>query len=164
MSSSKIVHADNTEESVSACGNTKVIDTDWLQIDFVAYDKAGHLSRYTLQADYDVNLSNDLLALGGTLTPSPVVVPWAPAAVQVGPTYADARSGALPPYGGATAPTWTGGAIRLKVKATGTGGAFPYTCCYQLQLRSHKRTIVNCDDWDDWGHINYTEYSFNVVV
>jgi hypothetical protein len=83
--------------------------------------------------------------------------------VQVGPTYADARSGALPPYGGAAAPTWTGGAIRLKVKATGPGGAFPYTCCYQLQLRSHKRTIVNCD-YSDWGHSNYTEYSFNVTV
>jgi hypothetical protein len=159
----RIVREDGAESPVSACGNTQVTESDWLQIDFVAYDQAGHLSRYTLHANYDVNLSNDLLALGGTLTPSPIAPPWGPAAIQVGPTYADARSGALPPYGGATAPMWAGGAIRLKVKATGQGGAFPYTCCYQLQLRSHKRTIVSCD-YSDWGHHNYTEYSFNVVV
>ena len=159
----KILHADGTETDVSPCGNVPVNATDFLQIDFVAHDPDGHLALYTLQATYDVNLANNLLALGGILSPSPVVVPWAPAAAQVGPSYADARSANPPPYGGATAPTWHGGALRLKVKATGPGGAFPYTCCYQLELRAHKRTIVSCD-YSIWGHTNYTEYSFNVVV
>ena len=49
------------------------------------------------------------------------------------------------------------------MKATGPGGAFPYTCCYQLELRAHKRTIVNCDQ-SLWGHVNLSEYSFTIVV
>lgn len=158
-----IVHDDATETPVEACGNVPVIESDVLQIDFVAHDPDGHLGRYTLQATYDVNLANNLLALGGTLTPSPIPPPWAPAAAQVGPTYADALSANPPPYGGATSPTWNGGAMRLQVKATGPGGAFPETCCYQLELRSHKRTIVDCN-YSDWSHTNYTEYSFNITV
>lgn len=158
-----ILHGDGTESIASPCGNVRVTEKDWLQVDFVAHDPDGHLAKYTLQATYDVNLANDLLALGGALTPSPVVVPWAPAATQVGPTYTDARSANPPPNGGASAPIWHGGVMRLKVKATGPGGAFPYTCCYQLELRSHKRTIVDCD-YSLWGHANYTEYSFTVVV
>jgi hypothetical protein len=158
-----IVHADATETPVAACGNVPVTESDWLQIDFVAHDPDGHLGRYTLQATYDVNLANNLLGLGGTLTPSPIPPPWASAAAQVGPTYTQARSANPPPYGGAAAPTWHGGAMRLKVKATGPGGAFPYTCCYQLELRSHKRTIVDCN-YSDWSHTNYTEYSFNITV
>jgi len=158
-----IVHPAGPPTAVEACGNVPVTDEDILQIDFVAHDPDGHLGRYTLQATYDVNLANDLLALGGTLSPSPIAPMWAPAATQVGPTYTDARSANLPPYGGAVAPTWHGGAMRLEVPATGPGGAFPETCCYQLELRSHKRTIVDCN-YSDWGHTNYTEYSFNISV
>ena len=152
-----ILHSDGSETPVSACGNVPVKVADQLQIDFVAYDPDGHLGRYTLQATYDVNLANDLLALGGTLVPSPIGPAWAPAAPHVGPSYADALAG------GAVSPTWRGGAIRLTVPATGPGGAFPYTCCYQLELRSHKRTIVDCN-YTDWGHTNYTEYSFNIAI
>ncbi len=57
-------------------------------------------------------------------------------------------------------PYWAGGAMRLQVKAK---LAFPKTCCYQLQLRAHKRTIVNCDN-SLWGHTNYSEFSFLVEV
>ena len=159
-----IKHPDNSETSLSACGNTTVTGDDQLIVDFVAYDPNGHLAMYSLQATYDVNLANPLLALpGAVLEPSPVAVPGVPTAVQVGPSYADARSANPAPHGGASAPVWTGGVIRLTVKATGPGGAFPYTCCYQLELRAHKRTIVNCDQ-SLWGHVNLSEYSFTIVV
>jgi hypothetical protein len=154
----KILHNYGTESDVSACGNVHVKATDWLQIDFVAHDPNGHLAMYSLQATYDVNLANDLLSLpSATLSASPVAVAGVPPAAQVGPNYAAAR------LAGAVAPTWTGGVVRLKVKATGPGGAFPYTCCYQLELRGHKRTIVNCDH-SLWGHTNLSEYSFTIVV
>lgn len=160
----RIEHADGSESAVSACGNVAVRSTDWLVVDFVAHDPDGHLALYTLQATYDVNLVNPLLTLpSATLEPSPVPVLGVPAAVQVGPTYADARSANPPPHGGASAPVWRGGVIRLRVRATGPGGAFPYTCCYQLELRAHKRTIVNCDH-SLWGHANLSEYSFTIVV
>jgi hypothetical protein len=155
----KILHADGTESEVGVCGDVPVQDGDQLQIDFVAHDPDGHLSYYTLQTTYDLNLANNLLALGGTLTPSPVAPAWAPAppAAQVGPGYDNARAG------GAVAPTWHGGAIRLTVDAK---TAFPKTCCYQLELRAHKRTIYHCDTGLHtlWGHTNYTEYSFLVNV
>ena len=154
----KILHHDGTESDVSACGNVHVKATDWLQIDFVAHDPNGHLAMYSLQATYDVNLANDLLALpSATLSASPVAVAGVPAAAQVGPNYAAAR------LAGAVSPTWTGGVVRLTVKATGPGGAFPYTCCYQLELRGYKRTIVNCDH-SLWGHANLSEYSFTIEV
>jgi hypothetical protein len=154
----KILHADGTESNVSACGKVKVGDTDFLQIDFVAHDPNGHLAMYNLQATYDVNLANNLLALSGAvLTSSPVAVPGVPAAAQVGPDYAQAR------LAGAVSPVWNGGVVRLTVKATGPDGAFPYTCCYQLELRAHKRTIVSCDH-SLWGHANLSEYSFTIEV
>jgi hypothetical protein len=139
--------------AVGPCGNEIIGPYDRLQVDFFAHDPEGHLAYYTLQATYRENLARNLLGLAGmTLTPlggAPV-----PAAVQVGPTYAQARSD------GATAPTWNGGAIRLEVPAQ---LVFPETCCYQLELRAHKRTIVHCNH-GFWNHTNYSEYSFMIVV
>jgi hypothetical protein len=144
---------------VSACGTVPIGPQDLLQVDFFANDPEGHLSRYTLQATYKENLAINLLALPGiTLTPLGGVS--VPAAAQVGPNYYQARSPNPPPAGGAAAPTWNGGAIRLEVLAR---LAFPETCCYQLELRAHKRTVVNCD-YSDWGHTNYSEYSFMITV
>jgi hypothetical protein len=155
----KIIHTDATEIEVGACSNAPVNKTDILQVDFMAYDPEGHLAYYTLQATYGENLAINLLGLPGvTLTPlggAPV-----PAAVQVGPTYANARSASLPPHGGAVAPIWRGGSIRLQVPAY---LAFPESCCYQLELRAHKRTIVNCDH-TLWNHINYSEFSLMITV
>ena len=75
-----------------------VKNDDWLVVDFVAYDPNGHLALFNLQATYDVNLANPLLGLpSATLAPSPIAVPGVPAAIQVGPTYADARSANPPP-------------------------------------------------------------------
>jgi hypothetical protein len=143
---------------VGACGNVPIGDHDLLQVDFVAHDPEGHLAKYTLQATYKENLARDLLtqpsvSLSPYLGPAPV-----PAAAQVGPTYTDALL--TNPLPRAISPTWAGGAIRLEVLAR---EAFPETCCYQLELRAHKRTVVDCDH-SLWGHTNYTEYSFMVVV
>ena len=81
--------------------------------------------------------------------------PPVPSAAQVGPDYATART--LPQT--AVAPTWTGGAIRLSISAT---IAFPESCCYQLELRAFKRTIVNCQANN--AHRNLSERSFQVTV
>ena len=160
-----ILHANNTTTDVGACGNVHIDDSDLLQIDFVAHDPDPHphLAFYTLSLHYDVNLQTDLLnpALANwSLDPSPIPPGWAPAAAQVGPTYADALVD-VPP---ASSPYWAGGAVRLKVKAK---AVFPYTCCYQLALYAHKRTIggggYSCDHsfWNQW---NRTEYSFTITV
>lgn len=161
----RIVRRDNNNvptgevAEVGACGNVPVGPHDLLQVDFFAHDPEGHLAQYTLQATYGENQARNLLNLPGmTLTPlggAPVT-----AATQVGPTYAAARSANPPPAGGAVAPTWRGGAIRLEAQAI---HAFPETCCYQLELRAHKRTVVSCDH-SLWGHTNYSEYSFMIVV
>jgi hypothetical protein len=148
----KIIHADSSEIRVDPCGNVPINDTDVVQIDFVAHDPDGHLAYYTLDASYDVNLSRNLLALGGTLTPSPFPA-WAPPAAQVGPDYGSAIAQ------GATHPIWQGGTIRLEMLAK---TAFPETCCYQLELRAYKRTIDSCDY--NYPHRNVTQYSFMIVV
>ncbi len=144
---------------VSACGNVPIGPQDLLQVDFFAHDPEGHLAYYTLINTYRENLALNLLAMPGmTLTPlggAPV-----PAAAQVGPSYAQARSANPPPVGGALALIWHGGAIRLEVLAQ---LAFPETCCYQLELRAHKRTVVDCNH-SLWNHTNYSEYSFMIVV
>jgi len=144
---------------VGACDNVRVGPQDLLQVDFLAHDPEGHLAYYTLQATYRENLARNLLALP-SLTLTPLGGAPVPAAVQVGPAYVQARSANPPPAGGAAAPTWHGGAIRLQVLAR---EAFPETCCYQLELRAHKRTVVSCSH-TLWGHINYSEYSFMIVV
>ncbi|HEX6125307.1 MAG TPA: carboxypeptidase-like regulatory domain-containing protein [Pyrinomonadaceae bacterium] len=151
---------DGSEINIAACGNEKIQGGDILRIDFIADDPHNHLAYYTLSAIYAENLAVDLLDLGGTLTPlggAPV-----PAAVQVGPNYG------TPVYGpgstalsqGATAPVWRGGAIRLEVSAA---DAFPETCCYQLELIAHKRTIVSCD-YSLWGHSNKSTYALGITV
>jgi hypothetical protein len=147
---------------VGACGNVPIGPQDLVQVDFFAYDPEGHLAYYTLQATYRENLARNLLALPGmTLAPLPGAP--VPAAVQVGPRYDLARRPnppTPPPDGGAAAPTWHGGAIRLEVPAH---LAFPESCCYQLELRAHKRTVVDCSH-TLWGHTNYSEYSFMIAT
>ncbi|HEX6738107.1 MAG TPA: hypothetical protein VF310_07550, partial [Vicinamibacteria bacterium] len=62
---------------------------------------------------------------------------------------------------GAAAPIWRGGMLRLTIPDARQ--AFPETCCYQLELRAYKRTIVSCDH-SFLPHSNLSEYSFTVVV
>jgi hypothetical protein len=118
-----------------------------LEIDFRVHDSSGHLARYWLWATYKENLMVDLLALpGASLTPL--------TAAQVGPTYGEALGQ------GATAPHWYGGNVRLTVPAS---QAFPEPCCYQLELRAWKRTVVNCNA-DNFLHRNRSEYTLGVGV
>jgi hypothetical protein len=164
----KILHSDGRPATdLGACGNTTINDTDVLQIDFAAYDPDAHLAYYTLTANYDINLKTDLLnpaLTGWSLIPSPAPPVWAPAAVQVGPNYGDPNPVLSALDQGASSPDWAGGAIRLRVNAN---AVFPYTCCYQLQLYAHKRTIggggTSCDH-SFWNQYNVTEYSFTITV
>jgi len=149
-----------TEIDIAACGNEHVHHGDILRVDFIADDPNNHLAYYTLNAIYAENLAVDLLSLGGTLTPlggAPV-----PAAAQVGPNYGSAvyGPGSTALSQGAASPIWRGGAIRLEVSAA---LAFPETCCYQLELIAHKRTIVGCD-YSLWGHANKSTYALGITV
>lgn len=151
----RIVRAGGGTEVIGPCGDVTIRAGDVLEVDFIAYDAQGHLASYDMLATYGENLAQNLIALGGVLTSLLGGAPPVPAAAQVGPDYATAR--AFPQS--ATAPTWTGGAIRLSIPAT---IAFPESCCYQLELRAYKRTIVNCADNN--AHRNLSERSFQVSV
>lgn len=159
----RIVHNDRTITNLAACEGDTINDTDILEVDFMAYDPDGHLAYYTLNATYDENKINHLL--NHLSNPSVQLTPLTtggsvPAAIQVGPSYAKARSSNPAPDGGATAPIWHGGALRLRIPAK---LAFPKTCCYQLELIAHKRTIVNCND-SLWSHSNFSHYTFMITV
>lgn len=154
----RIVRAGGGQVVIGPCGEVTVGAGDILEVDFVAYDAQGHLAFYDLIATFGENGSRDLIGLGGTLTPLPGGAPGVPAATQVGPDYATAR---VAPQN-AAAPTWTGGAIRLSIPAVSPSGAFPESCCYQLELRAYKRTIVNC--LANNAHRNLSERSFQVTV
>ena len=161
----KILHSDGTDTAVGACEKISIKHDDKIQIDFMAHDPDGHLSMYTLRATYGENLAINLLSpsilnhLQTTFTPSAAVAPVPPAS-QVGPYYGHPNATLSALDQGATRPKWYGGAIRLIALAS---LVFPTTCCYQLELRAHKRTIVNCDE-SLWGHTNYSEYSFMIIV
>jgi hypothetical protein len=149
----RVVHAAGGSTAIGGCGEVRLTAGDVLEVDFIAHDGQGHLASYSLVATYGENLANNLLTAGGTLAPlggAPV-----PAATQVGPDYATARSAPQ----NATAPFWAGGAIRLSIPAA---LAFPESCCYQLELRAYKRTIVDC--LANNAHRNLSERSFQVSV
>ena len=118
-----------------------------LEIDFQVTDPDGHLAVYSLIATWGLNQSTNLLALGTVTALSP--------ATQVGPTYGEALAEV-----GAVAPIWKGGSYRLTILDAAT--AFTEPCCYQLELRAWKRTIVSCDGGYD--HDNLTEYSLGVGI
>ena len=159
----KIIHADGTAETVGPCGNLTISQSDTLQIDLYAYDTDRHLMYYTLHSTWKKNLTADILAAAkahGSIAPLPAAAlaelpPGIPAALQAGPEYIDALAQ------GATAPDWACGGVRVIVPAT---AVFPETCCYQLELRAYKRTIVSCQYDERVGHANLTEYSLGIRV
>jgi hypothetical protein len=109
---------------IPACGVTEIKGN--LVIDFEASDADGHLEQFALTIHYGAGIVADLLALpGASLTNV--------AADYVGPTYAQAL------VEGATAPTWTGGSMRLTVPAS---EAFPEPCCYLIRLEAWKRHVL----------------------
>ena len=139
---------------IGPCTNFDATGGGSLEIDFLAHDPDGHLAYYSLLATYGENLAINLLSVpGATLAPGPAGP--VPPAAQVGQTYALARGQ------GATAPTWHGGTLRLTIPDL--RNAFPQTCCYQLELRAYKRTIVNCNHGFH-SHRNLSELSFAVMV
>jgi hypothetical protein len=140
---------------IEPCDNVCIVDTDQLVIDFVAYDPDAFLAYYTMTLFYGDYAPIDLVALAGAagLSASPIAPAWCPPAAQVGSDYKSALAE------GATAPWWTGGAIRLTVPAD---KAFPMTCAYLLQLYAFKRTISDCDH-SFWGQYNLSETTFTIV-
>jgi hypothetical protein len=141
---------------VGACATFNAKDGGTLAIDFMAHDPDGHLGLYSLHANYGNNLSIDLLSLpGATLGAGPAVGGVPSAGALVGPDYGSALAQ------GAASPHWKGGVVTLTIP--NLHHAFPETCCYQLQLYVHKRTVVSCDH-SFWGHANLSELSFTVIV
>ncbi len=138
------------KSDLAACSEAAIAATDELRIRFQASDTDGHLSRYTLQVTYGENQKRVLIdgapLLGATLHEHPSV------GNHVGPTY----SKYLTLVPGAS-PVWHGGDYELLVDAA---AVFPITCCYQLELRAYKRTIVSCRH----DHRNLSERSFMVRV
>jgi hypothetical protein len=99
-----------------------------LEIDFEVTDPDAHLAVYSLIATWGLNSSKSLLPMG-TITALT-------SGAFTGPTYGEALGQ------GATAPLWSGGRYRLTV--ADAAKVFEEPCCYQLELRAWKRTIVNC--------------------
>ena len=117
-----------------------------LEIDFQVNDPDGHLAYYSLITTWGLNESKDLLSLG-TVTPLG-------GGTFEGPTYGQALGQ------GASAPLWHGGSYTLTIP--NAASAFEDPCCYQLELRAYKRTIVDC--WGGYAHANLTEYSLGVGI
>ncbi|MET0341720.1 MAG: carboxypeptidase-like regulatory domain-containing protein [Polyangiales bacterium] len=141
--------------SAGPCSNVNASDGGSLEIDVVAYDVDGHLASYSLIATYGLDLAVDLLSLpGAVLTPVPLGA--VPAADYVGPDYGAVRS---PPQS-AAGPTWHGGGLRLTIPDA--RHAFPETCCYQIELRAYKRSVVSCNHTFSLQKLSY--YSLTVVV
>ena len=131
------VHRGPTTITLEGCAFETLQDDDELTIDFIAHDPDGHLAEFTLDVHFDVNLVTDLIPLG-TLGPSPTPLLGVAPAAQAEQNYAAAVAA------GATRPTWEGGAFRLTLTGAGLKAAFPYPCCYLMQLEAWKRNIVSC--------------------
>ena len=139
--------------SAGPCSNIDASAGGVLEVDFIAYDVDEHLAYYSLIATYGEDLAVNLLtATGATL--APIGLLGVPAADFVGPDYGAAR------VDGAASPHWRAGGLRLTVPDL--RNAFPETCCYQLELRVYKRTIVSCNY--NYTPDKLTYYSLTVVV
>jgi hypothetical protein len=152
---------------VGVCGSVNAAAGN-LEVDFQVTDASGYLGWYTLIATYGLNQSVNLLDRAGAS-----VIALAPA-IQTGwdPAVGPPAKNSAGTYGvalsqGATPPLWYGGHFRLTVPAA---NAFPEPCCYQLELRAYKRTIVggggplvfSCDA--GYPYRNLTEFSIGVGV
>lgn len=142
-----------TPEAIVPCERYEYGPNDEVEIDFYAYDPDGHLAGWTLDATFGLNEISHLTSLAAAPALSALPgVPGIPAAPQLASSYRDAVTA------GATSPTWGGGAYRLRLNRDQTHAMFPKPCCYQLELRASKRTIVSCTATT--AHENLTEYSF----
>lgn len=145
---------------VDPCDTTGYTPGTTVEIDFLAHDSDRHLAFYVLESSWGLNQSRNLLNRpGASVTPIVPGTPtgWAPG--QGEGNYGTALSQ------GAVAPHWEGGAYRLTLPLE---EAFPEPCCYQLELRAYKRTVVGYGS-GCYGYIvsingNRTEYSLGVGV
>ena len=139
-------------KEVGPCDVVNRLSTELLEIEFMAHDPDGHLWAYELHSTYRESLAVDLLqGPGRTLTCA--------AGEQIGPTYTDALAQ------GAAAPEWHGS--RSYKVTVPVSVAFPEPCCYQLELRAYKRTVVNCSTESDYHyahHWNLSQYNLGVGV
>jgi hypothetical protein len=140
-------------EEVRPCAVVDRVLNQSLEVEFLAYDPSGYLAQYSLLATYGEDGQVDLLHRASSVLET---VPPAAPGVQVGPTYGQALGQ------GAAAPYWYGGHYKLTVDV---GEAFPEPCCYQLELRAWKRTVVGCDtDIHDLHYWNLSQYTIGVGV
>jgi len=133
---------------VQACGQYNLHDTDSVEIRFYAYDPNAHLHSFSLTAYYG---ENDFFSIIPAHTAvgdggAGVIPSAAPVGVPVPSTYVPVPSA-----------QWEGGVMKVTVP----GSAFPRTCCYLLDLRAYKRTIVSCSY--DYVHNNVSQRSFMVT-
>jgi hypothetical protein len=130
-----------------------------VEIDFLAHDPDGHLGQYMLSSNWGLSDSRELLGRPGVSVTPLGTAPTGWALGQASGNYGTALTQ------GAVAPSWTGGRYRLTMPVT---EAFPEPCCYQLELRAWKRTIIGSKS----GHTftcsgdnrNQTHYSIGVGV
>lgn len=130
---------------VEPCQVVNRVAEQTLEIDFLVDDPDGHLAVFSLLATYGENLAVDLLAEPGSVL---TVI----GADYKGPTYGQALGQ------GAVAPHWYGGTMRLTIPVS---QAFPEPCCYQLELRAWKRTVVDCDHYN-YQQSNLSQYTIGV--
>ncbi len=133
--------------NLAACSEVEIDPTDKVRIKFRAKDIDGHLERYDLKVTYGNSQAKVLIGAGVVASANTVAV----GAAVLGPHY----SGAL--GNGAASPIWHGGDYVVEALAE---QVFPITCCYQLELRARKRTIVNCNG--NQPHRNLSERSFMI--
>jgi hypothetical protein len=140
----RLVRAGGGVVLIEPCRFYRLQPGDSIDIDVLVYDRSEHLAYWSLITTFGESDRRDLLS-GTTITPLDP-------GVQVGPTYFNALGQ------GAVQPKWGGGRMRVSITAAQIADKFPYPCCYQLELRAYKRTIVNCST--EYHHNNLTEYSF----
>src|SRR5262249_1444023 len=142
-----IVHG-ATRTDVEACGQYNLHNDDTVEIRFYAYDPNAHLHSFSITAYYGENDAFSIIpahtAVGDGIAG---VIPAAPpSALAVPSTDVHVPSA-----------QWSGGVMKVTVP----GSAFPRTCCYLLDLRAYKRTIVSCSL--DHLHNNVSQRSFMVT-
>ena len=145
---------------VDPCDTIEYSPGAMVEIDFSATDADELLAYYVLEASWGLNLSHNLLNRAGASVSAAVVgtqTGWA--AGQSTGNYGTALTQ------GAVAPHWKGGVYTLSLPIN---QAFPDPCCYQLELRAYKRTVVGhgggCHGYIVGVNGNRTEYSLGVGV
>lgn len=145
---------------VDPCDTTGHTPGTVVEIDFLVSDSDSHLGYYELKSNWGLNNSRQLLSQPGASVVALVSgtpTGWLPG--QISGNYGTAANH------GAVAPHWQGGSYTLTLPLE---QAFPEPCCYQLELRAWKRTIVghtsSCNDYWFPDNGNRSEYSLGVGV